>query len=77
MTHTAGDPQGLRPVPTAWVLGKAGQVLVVALLGIAFFLAPALQGINLEADQSSGANATSRAADAAASAEAVRLIDGR
>jgi hypothetical protein len=77
MTQTAGEPHGLRPAQAGRVLGAVGQILVVALLGVAFFLAPALQGINLEADQSPGASAASRSADAAAAQEARALVSRR
>lgn len=77
MTQLAGEPRDLRPAQASRVWAAAGQMLIVGLLGLAFFLAPALQGINLEADQSAGANAATRAADAAASAEVIRLADAR
>lgn len=73
----AGEQHGLRPAQVNRLLGAVGRILVVAALSVAFFLAPALQGINLEADQSAVANAATRAADAAASSEVVRLSDAR
>lgn len=77
MTQMAGEPHGLRPAQVGRVLATVGRVLAVALLAVGFFLAPALQGINLEADQSVGTNAATRAADATASAEVVRLSTQR
>ena len=77
MTQLAGEPRDLRPAQARRLWAAAGQILIVGLLGLAFFLAPALQGINLEADQSAGADAATRAADAAASAEVIRLTDAR
>ncbi len=68
------DRQGSRN--TGRFRGRSRQVLIVALLALAFFLAPALQGINLVADQSLPASQSSRAADKAASDEAQRLIAG-
>lgn len=70
----AGEAHALRPAQVTRLLGVAGRAMVVALLAIGFFLAPALQGINLEADQSAGANAATRAADAAAAKEAHNLL---
>lgn len=49
-------------------------ILVTAGLALAFFLAPALQGINLVADQSPVATEASRAADRAASSEVATLV---
>jgi hypothetical protein len=77
MTQMAAEAHGLRPGQIGRLMGAAGQLLVVAVLAVAFFIAPALQGINLEADQSSGANAVTRAADAAAAQEASRLVGRR
>lgn len=77
MTQSAVEPRDLRPAQAGRLWAAAGQILIVGLLGVAFFLAPALQGISLEADQSAGANAATRAADAAASAEVIRLTDVR
>jgi hypothetical protein len=57
-----------------WSMGRSRQLLTIALLALAFFLAPALQGINLVADQSSLAPQSTRAADKAASDEAQRLV---
>jgi hypothetical protein len=77
MTQSAGMPLGLRRPQASRLMGAAGQIMVVALLALAFFLAPALQGINLEADQSAGANAATRAADAAAVQQAQHLVSQR
>jgi hypothetical protein len=66
-TSLSRDRKGLRR------MGLSRQLLTIALLGLAFFLAPALQGINLVADQSSGATESTRAADRTASEEAVQL----
>jgi hypothetical protein len=50
-------------------------LLVTAALTLGFMMAPTLQGISLVADQSPGSLASMRAADAAASEEAVRLAE--
>lgn len=77
MTQSAGMPEGLRREQGSRLIGAAGQVMVILLLAVAFLLAPALQGINLEANQGHGASSALRAADAAASTEAVRLSKAR
>ena len=73
LTQMGAHPQAAHPVGVNRLAALAARVSAVVLLGLAFFLAPALQGINLEANQANGTNAAMRAADAAASAEVVRL----
>ena len=72
-TQMDAHPQ-VRPARgAARLVGIVVRCLAVSALGLAFFLAPALQGINLEADQSVGGNSATRAADRAAAQEALRL----
>lgn len=73
----ARDRQGSRNTGrcnTGRFRGRFQQLLALALFALAFFLAPALLGINLVAEQSSRASQSTRAADKAASDEAQRLI---
>jgi uncharacterized membrane protein len=53
------------------------QLVVLGALTLGFLIAPTLQGLTLVADQSAGASAAIRTADAAASAEVVRLTTTR
>lgn len=66
-------PQAAHPGVVNRLAALCARVASVVLLGLGFFLAPALQGINLEANQANGANAAMRAADAAAAAEVAGL----
>jgi hypothetical protein len=73
LTQMGAHPQAAHPGVVNRLAALSARVSAVVLLGLAFFLAPALQGINLEANQANGANAVTRAADSAASAEVLRL----
>ncbi len=53
------------------------NMAVVTVLAIGFFLVPALQGINLVADQSAGVTQSTRSADQMAAAEVLRLLELR
>ena len=74
LTQMGAHPQAKLPRGGNRLAAVSGRACVVILLGLGFFLAPALQGINLEADQSASGSPASRTADEAAAREALRLV---
>ncbi len=76
LTQVGPHPQAAPGRIAGRMAALSARALVVALFALAFFLAPTLQGISLEADQSTGISSASRAADEAAAREANRLVQG-
>jgi hypothetical protein len=76
LTQMGAHPQAAPSWNGGRVAATSAKALAVALLGLAFFLAPTLQGISLVADQGVGGSSATRAADEVAAREADRLTQG-
>ncbi len=70
-------PHRLRRGQELRILPQIRDAVVVVGLALAFFLAPALQGIKLIADQSTSATALTLMADQTAATEVKQLISRR